>query len=133
MHPERTELEDAFVTMQDGTRLSATAEVEVAPPVPEPEKSYWEENGFQPDIARMCNDLEGEPEKFLFSANIRHILDVVNNVSSISDFDRYSVEQIQEMIQSLRNEVPRVERQVVSFISQLTSARAVRNENIDFI
>lgn len=135
MHPEHTfNLDQAFVSI-DGQPIGEVqnVEVEVAPDVPEIQKSYWQEHGFEDDIARVCTDLEGEREQFLFNSRVRHVLELVGNARTIEDFDRYSVEEVNQFIQRLRNEVPQVEREVVSFINQLTAARAVRNENVDFI
>lgn len=118
--------------------VTADVEVEVvrteeAPSAPEPEKSFWEEKGFEKQIATICTDLEAEPEKFLFDANVRHVLDTVLNATKVEDFDRFTRDEINNFIDILRNQVPRIERQVVSFIAELTRARAVKVDTIDFI
>lgn len=111
-------------------------EVEVVrnePAQPEEPQNYWEANGFLKEIARVCTDLEEERERFLFSAEIRRIIETINNAQTIEDFDRYTDGQLQEFVSTLRNRVPQVEREVVGFINQLTRARSVQVDSVDFI
>lgn len=126
------------VRTEDGemVRVAPTATVEVvsaAPEVPEEPKDYWQEQGFLKEIARVCVDLEGEREKFLFTAEIRQIIETINNATRVEDFERYSNDQIHEMINTLRRRVPEVERQVNSFVGQLNRSRAVAVDSVDFI
>jgi len=110
------------------------AEVEVVRSEEEEKpKNYWEENGFLPDIARVCADLEGEREQFLFDANIRQILETINNAQRVEDFERYSDNQLEDFASTLRRRVPEIERQVTTFIAQLNRARTVQVETVDFI
>jgi hypothetical protein len=111
-------------------------EVEVVrnePEVPEPPKNYWEQHGFLADIARICSDLEGEREKFLFDSSVRQIIETINNAQRVEDFDRYDDNALNNFIQTLRRRVPEVEREMVSFVNQLTRARAVQVDSVDFI
>lgn len=137
MNPE----EVIEVEMEDGVRLTAkvpraAVEVEVVrseEKVPEEPKNYWEQNGFLREIARVCEDLEGEREKFLFNSEVRRIIETINNAQAVEDFDRYTDSQLQEFVQTLRNRVPQIEREVVGFINQLTRARSVQVDSVDFI
>jgi hypothetical protein len=106
---------------------------EQAPEAPAVPKSYWEENGFLDEIAKVCVNLEGEREQFLFPAEIRQIIETINNAQSVTDFDRYNDAELQEFINTLRRRVPQVEREVVTFINQLTRARSVAVDTVDFI
>ena len=139
MYPDEAVGEVTMVDAQTGERIHAreTVEVEVVasetPPAPEEPKNYWEENGYLPDIARVCTDLEGERERFLFSASVRQHIETINNAQRIEDFDRFSIDQLREINNILRSEVPEVERGVISFVSQLSRARAVEVDSIDFI
>jgi hypothetical protein len=141
MNPEETSDATVFVELEDGERVEVrpTAEVEVVrneeepPEVPEEPKSYWEESGFLKEIANVCTYLEGEREQFLFSAEVRQIIETINNAQRVEDFDRYSDGEIQNFISTLRNRVPQVEREVMTFINQLTRARAVKVDTVDFI
>lgn len=99
----------------------------------EPVKNHWEEQGFLPDIARVCQDFDNEPEKFLFSADVRQIIETVVNAQFVEDFDRYSNDQLAEFADTLRRRVPQVEREVTGLIAQLSRARTVAVQNIDFI
>lgn len=139
MGPEAEEAEVTFLT-RDGREVVVgnLTEVEVVSAQKEleekePKKTHWEENGFLDDIARICNDLEVENEQFLFSAEIRQIIELVNNAKDIASFDRYSNDEIQNFIHTLRQRVPQVEREVMSFMGQLNNARTVQVETIDYI
>lgn len=136
MGPEAQE-EVVLVQLDDDGNpipIGPTVEVEVVRnQEPEEPKNFWEEQGFIKEIARVCTDLEGEREQFLFSANIRQIIETISNARTVEDFDRYSDAQIQEFIQTLRDSVPRIEREMMAFVSQLTRARAVQVDTVDFI
>lgn len=132
MNPEAMESLTEALKAQVEVEVVRKEESQQAKPA-EPEKSYWEVNGFVKEIARICSDLEGEREQFLFNARTRQLIDTVLNAKTVEDFDRYSRDQINEFIQILRNDVPRVEREVVSFINQLTRARAVQVDTVDYI
>lgn len=139
MNPELAQQEvRMFMTTEDGTQveLGPMAKVEVVrteAPVPEAPKNHWEEVGFLAEIARIANDLEGEPEQFIFSAEIRQIIETITNATEVEDFDRYTDAQLYDFASQLRRRVPQVEREVMTFISQLTRARAVAVDAVDFI
>lgn len=101
--------------------------------VPEIPKTYWEEQNFLPDIARVCSDLESEREKFLFNAELRQLIETVINAKSVEDFDRYTVDELFSFATNIRHQVPQVEREVLNFINQISRARVVSIDNIDFI
>ena len=133
MSTERT-IDEQLAELLEGAEPRAEVEVvRQAPQAPEEPKNYWEENGFLPDIARVCSDLEAEREQFLFNSTIRQIIETINNAQRVEDFDRYSERQLQDFQQTLRRRVPEIERQVTTFISQLNRARTVQVETIDFI
>jgi hypothetical protein len=127
---------DGSVVMvdEDGvqTTVGPMAEVEVVRAEEEP-KSYWEENGFLKDIGNVCGYLEGEREQFLFDSATRQIIETINNARRVEDFDRYSDSELQNFVQTLRSRVPQIEREVMTFINQLTRARAVQVDTVDFI
>lgn len=136
MGPEAQE-EVVLVQLDDDGNpipIGPTVEVEVVRnQEPEEPKNFWEEQGFIKEIARVCTDLEGEREQFLFSANTRQIIETISNARTVEDFDRYSDTQILEFIHTLRESVPRIEREMMAFVSQLTRARAVQVDTVDFI
>lgn len=104
-----------------------------APKVPEVRKDHWQENGFLKDNARICSDLEGESEQFLFPAEVRQLIETINNALTVDDFDRYSETEIVDFINTLRRRVPQIEREVTTFIGQITRARAVIVDSVDYI
>lgn len=105
----------------------------VAPAPPELPVNHWEEKGFAPDISRLCNDFETEPQQFIYGSRTREIIQTVNNARTVQDFDQYSEHEIAEMIDRIRSEVPQVEREIIAFSSQLGRARTVQDDSIDFI
>jgi hypothetical protein len=120
--PVRTDVEVEVVRAQ-----------EEPPAVPEQEKNHWEQEGFLKEIAKVCADLEGERERFLFNTETRQIIETINNARRVEDFDRYTDSQLQDFISTLRNRVPQVEREMMTFINQLTRARTVQVDTVDFI
>jgi hypothetical protein len=96
-------------------------------------QDYWQANGFLADIARICNDLEGEQERFLLPSDVRQIVETINNAQSVDDFTRFTDAQLVDFKTKILRRLPEVERQVVSFVSQITRARTVAVESIDFI
>lgn len=99
----------------------------------EQEQSFWEQKGFLPEIARLSDYLASEPEKFMYNAEVRFIIQYVTNAKTVEDFADKSTEALQQYLTILRRELPRQERDTVTFLSQLTRARTVQVENVDFI
>lgn len=113
--------------------LKAEVAVEVARSTPEEPKTFWEEAGFLEEIGRVCENLENEPERFLFDSTTRHAIEVILNGRTVADFERYSTEQLRDFSQRLRTRVPEIERQVTSMINSLSRARTVQLDTVDFI
>lgn len=133
MNPEQT-MEELFDELLGDTQPRAEVEVVSAQPSePEEPKNYWEEKGFLPEIARICVDLEGEREQFLFNSTTRQIIATINNAQRVEDFDRYTDNQLAEFADTLRRRIPEIERQVSGFIGQLNRARTVQVDTVDFI
>jgi hypothetical protein len=126
MNPERVEMPDVDL---DSPRSAVEVEVQRAS---EPQ-DFWVDKGFLPDIARICSDLEGEREQFLLPTSLRQIIETINNARTVDDFARYNDAQLADYKNNILRRLPEVERQVVGFVSQLTRARTVAVESIDFI
>lgn len=109
------------------------AEVEVEVVRQEEPADYWQASGFVPDIARICNDLEGERERFMLPSDVRQVIETINNAQSCQDFNRFSDSELQDFKQKILRRLPEAERNVISLVNQLTRARTVAVESIDFI
>lgn len=137
MNPEEVIAEGFEMELEDGTIATVgpirAREVEVEVVKQEEPADYWQANGFLPDIARICNDLEGEREQFMLPANVRQIIETINNAQTVQDFNRYNDSQLQDFRQQILRRLPEAERNVVGLVSQLTRARTVVVDSIDFI
>lgn len=129
MLPEHYEDVAAQLVTKEGKKV----EVVEAKVVQEEPKDFWVANGFLPEIARVINDLEGERERFLLPSDLRRIIETTLNARTVEDFNRYSDDEIRGFKDTIMSRMPNIEREVVSFISQLTRARSVVVESIDFI
>lgn len=96
-------------------------------------QNVWQQNGFLDEIARVCQDLQNEPEHFLYPSRIRDIIQTVSNAQTVHDFDSYNLGNIEEYIHEIRQTIPAIERDVVTFTAQLNRARTVQNDFTDFI
>lgn len=94
--------------------------------------SEWEKAGYLSELAHLCEGLTELKEEHLYPSAIRQIIDSISNAKTVQDFDGYSNDRLQRMIQQLRNDVPRIERDVVTFVSQVSRARSVATV-VDFI
>jgi hypothetical protein len=119
------------VNPEEAVQARPAVEVEVVRN--EEPADHWEANGFLPDIARICNDLEGERERFLLTSDLRQIIETINNAQTVQDFSRYNDSQLNDFKHQIQRRLPEVERQVVGFVNQITRARTVAVESIDFI
>lgn len=115
-------------------RPEAEIEVVTAPvePVAEDTRTSWEKQGYLEDIALVAQGFEESREQFLLPARVRTIIETVNNAKIVSDFDRYTNEEIQDLIDSMRHEVPQIESRVRDFIGKIERAQTAVVD-VDFI
>lgn len=131
MNPER---EQATIDLDIDTSMAEKArEVLVEVVKAEEPADYWQAQGFLPDIARICNDLEGEREQFMLSSEVRQIIETVSNAQSVEDFTRYTNNDLNEFRNKILRRLPEAERAVIGLVNQVTRARTVAVESIDFI
>lgn len=103
------------------------------PVAPEPPKTYWEEQGFIPDTANLCFWLEELEPSYLYPPAIRHIIQVLDNSSTVTDLDYLSQDEISNHRHALRETIPRVEREMMTFDTTLSRVRTVQDDHIDYI
>ena len=132
MNPQTVSQGIFTVKLENGEPV-AVGETQTVTLAPEPPKDFWQEKGFLSEIASICRNLEGEREQFLFDAETRQLIETINNSLTVEDFDRYSESQLNEFVNTLRRRVPQIEREVTTFTGQLTRARAVAVDSVDFI
>lgn len=108
---------------------------EVRPVAEEPEGSVWvREDGFLPELALVCDGLTALGEEHMLPASIRQIVDSIENARTVEDFAQYDNEQLQNFTRQLRDTIPRIEREVIQFVSQMGRARSVAvASDVDFI
>lgn len=99
---------------------------------PEPEKTFWEEQGFLRELENVANGFDALQEEHILGPEIRQIVDTINNLKSVEDFAAYSNDELEIFKNKLRREIPQLERQIVQFVNQVSRARAVVFE-VDFI
>jgi hypothetical protein len=95
-------------------------------------KTEWEERDFLKELGNVCAGLEGLEEGHIFSANIRQAIDTIANLESVEDFSMYSNEDLDQLVHTLRQEVPQIERDIMQFVNQISRTRSVAFE-VDFI
>lgn len=119
--------------MAEVTGQVATDELTPAPE--EPEKSVWiTEDGFLPELAMVCDGLEGLNEEHMLPASIRQIVDSIENARTVEDFAQYDNDQLNNFTRQLRDTIPRIEREVIQFVNQVGRARSVAvASDVDFI
>lgn len=104
-----------------------------APTAPEAiPQTQWEIDGFLKELGNVASGLEGLEEEHILGPQIRQIIDTINNLQTVEDFANYSDGELQEFIDRLRQDVPRIEREVMQFVNQVSRARTVAFE-VDFI
>jgi thiamine kinase-like enzyme len=96
------------------------------------QQTQWEIDGFLRELGNVAAGLEGLEEEHIFGPQIRQIIDTINNLKTVQDFSNYSNDELMRWIQQLRQDVPRIEREVMQFVNQISRARTVAFE-VDFI
>lgn len=145
MEPTTTRIRDRFGRFMSRSEVQTeVAETEVAeteaqqtpreePIAPEQPKTHWEEKGFGRDTANLSFWFEEMEPSYLYTPRIRHIIQVLENSNNPADLDYISSDDLREYRRDLRDQVPRVERDITTFVSSLARARAVQDDHIDYI
>lgn len=118
------------IELEDGVIVT----VSEAPqePVVEDTRSEWEKQGYLSEIASVIEGLETSKEQFLLPANIRTIIETVNNAKSVEDFDRYTDNELQGLVDSMRHDVPSIENRVREMMDKIHRAQTALVD-VDFI
>lgn len=104
-----------------------------APPEPKQEDaSPWEEQGYLREISLVVEGLDELDEAFLLPARIRQAIETISNAKKVDDFDRYSDGQLDEFINTLQGDLPRIERAVTEMMNKLNRTQTAAFE-VDFI
>lgn len=95
-------------------------------------KNLWEEKGFIPELAKVCFHLEALEESTLLPKELNEIIERTASATRVEDFDDFTDEDIQNMINSIRNELPRYYNNVIVAIRDISQARPIVVDD-DFI
>lgn len=101
-------------------------------PTEEIPTNEWQKEGFLRELGTVCENLEACEEMHIFSPELRQIIDTVLNLKTVEDFAQYSDDRLLDYINTIRRDVPRVEHEIMQFITQISRARTVAFE-VDFI
>lgn len=104
---------------------TVVAPVEVAAPA-DPYENY------SPGMKKLVGHLQSVRETHVLSVETRNLIDLAERGQVATDFDSFSDSQLQGFVDTLRNQLPRVNQEMRDFMSKVASAKAIIIES-DFI
>ena len=113
-------------------KLEESPEAVPAPQEPEDNRNDWEKQGYLREIALVAEGFESSRETFLLPNRIRQVIETVSNAKTVGDFERFTNEELNEFVITLRRDLPNVERQVFDLVTKIDRVQTAAFE-VDFI
>jgi hypothetical protein len=108
----------------------------VAAPAPVEEKvdnrTEWQKAGFTPIYEGLINHFEKLRASHVLSADVRSVIQSTESATTVEEFDIYNDAQLVNMIDTVRNQLPRIHQEMNAFIDQVNTVRPMIIET-DFI
>lgn len=97
------------------------------------EPSIWVRMGFEPQLARVCEELVAMNAQDYLPAELREIVDRVKNAKTIEEIVlAFDDRALQVQVETVRQRLPEFNRDVMGFVSQVVTAKPMAVD-VDFI